>query len=367
MNNFPPYVSRELVAERLPLIFPEGTPNRTYCIRELSASTVFTAIYIGAVEGTGIYLGPVHVYRMTSEQAALVEDDDRRNYAASILKKNTQIPGTRWYADNTREPIRDETLRDGLVAIGAVLRREDLPTTSGNPRYALKADFAALFEPTLTGEELSEKIAAFQKKHLSKSALARVSIILAGAAGSSSGVLVTFPSGETRQLAPGPSSVISQAVIEVFAPSFLEKPAVIWLSESGNKIVVRDDKIANAIGLKIDASANLPDLILADLGPDEPLILFVEVVATDGAITSRRQEAIFALTDGAGFKRSQIAFLTAYQDREGGGFKKTVAQLAWDSFAWFVSEPDSIVILRSGGWGAKVVKLRTLLTVTDEV
>jgi hypothetical protein len=50
------------------------------------------------------------------------------------------------------------------------------------------------------------------------------------------GVLVTFPSGETCQLAPGPSSIISQAVIEVFAKRFLEKPAVLWLSESGNNM-----------------------------------------------------------------------------------------------------------------------------------
>jgi hypothetical protein len=65
MAALPPYVTRELVAERLPLIFPEGTPNRIYCVRELSASTVFAALYIGAVEGSGVFLGPVHVYRMT--------------------------------------------------------------------------------------------------------------------------------------------------------------------------------------------------------------------------------------------------------------------------------------------------------------
>jgi len=348
VSDLPPYVTRETVAERLPLIFPEGTPNRTYCVRELAASTVFTALYIGAVEGSGRFLGPVHVYRMTVEQAAKPDVDARKSYTAGILKKNAQVPGTRWYADNTREPIRDETLRDGLVAIGAVIRREDLPTTSGAPRYVLKADFAALFAPDLQGENLERAITAFQAAHLSKSALARVSIMLAGAAGSAASVLVTFPNGETRQLAPGLSSVISQAVIEIFAKRFLGKPAVLWLSESGNKIVLRDDRIANAIGLKIEADKNLPDLILADLGPAEPLILFVEVVATDGAITPRRQEAIYALTDAAGFKRSQIAFLTAYQDRQSGGFKKTVAQLAWDSFAWFVSEPDHIVVLRSG-------------------
>jgi hypothetical protein len=350
MAALPPYSSRELVAERLPLIFPEGTPNRTYCVRELAASTVFTALYIGAVEGAGRFLGPVHVYRMTGAQAARSGQADRETYADGVLRKGIQIPGTRWYADNTREPIRDETLRDGLVAIGAVLRREDLPTTSGSPRYMLKAGFAVLFDPLLQGDALEQAIGDFQARNLSRSALARVSIMLAGAAGGGAGVLVTFPNGETRQLAPGPSSIIAQAVVEVFAKRYLARPAVLWLSESGNKIVVRDDRIANAIGLRIEADKNLPDLILADLGPAEPLIVFVEVVATDGAITPRRQEAIRAITDAAGFRRSQIAFLTAYQDRESAGFRKTVAQLAWDSYAWFVSEPG-IIIMRDGGAG----------------
>lgn len=349
MSEFPAYVSRQLVADRLPLIFPDGTQNRNYCVRDLAAATVFTALYIGAVEGSGIYLGPAHVYRMTSEQAAETSDEARRSYQQDVLKKNRQITGKRWYADNTREPIRDETLRDGLVTIGAVTSRNDLPTTSSKPRYALKADFAELFNPALEAEMLEEKILAFQAKHLSASALARLSIIRAGAIGSTTGVLVNFPSGETRRLAPGPSSAIAQAVIEVFATHFLQKPAVIWLSESGNKVVVRDDKLARSIGVEIDVSANLPDIILADLGPEDPLIVFVEVVATDGAITARRQEAILALTTTAGFKNSQIAFVTAYQDRESAGFKKTLPQLAWDSFAWFASEPDNILIMRRSG------------------
>ena len=87
---------------------------------------------------------------------------------------------------------------------------------------------------------------------------------------------------------------------------------------------------------------------MVDLGPTDPLIVFVEAVATDGAMTARRQNALFALTDDAGFSRTQVAFLTAYQDRESAGFKKTVSGLAWDSFAWFVSEPDRIVNLRDG-------------------
>lgn len=348
MADLPPYVTRDFVAERLPLIFPEGTPNRTYCVRELAASTVFSMLYIGAVEGTGRYLGPVHVYRMTEEQATEADAAARLQYANDVFKKKYLPEGARWYADNTREPIRDETLREGLVAIGAVFVRTDLPTTSGKPRYALKPDFAALFDPGLDDEQLEAAIGAFQQKHLTRSALARVSIMRAGAAAGASGVLVTFPNGETRQLAPGPSSIITQAVIEVFARGFLEDAVVLWLSESGNKVVARDDKLAADIGLEIEADKNLPDIILADLGPADPLIVFVEVVATDGAITARRQKALFSLTDNAGFERDQVAFLTAYQDRESAGFKKTVSGLAWGSFAWFASEPDKIVILRDG-------------------
>jgi hypothetical protein len=344
----PPYATRELVSERLPLIFPEGTPNRIYCVRELSARTVFAMLYIGAVETSGRHLAPKHVYRMTEEQASKADECAREAYGRDAMKPGFTTPGERWYADNTREPIRDETLREGLVAVGAVTAREDLPTTSSKPRYALKADFAALFDPALKGAPLEKAIGAFQATNLTPGALARISIMRSGAAGGTSGVLVTFPSGETRNLAPGPSSIISRAVIEVFAERFLEKAAVLWLSESGAKVVARDDRLATTIGLKIETNRNLPDLILADLGPAEPLIVFVEVVATDGAITQRRQEALFALTDEARFKRSQVAFLTAYQDRQSAGFKKTVSGLAWGSFAWFVSEPDRIVVLRDG-------------------
>lgn len=359
MSALPPFVTRDLVAERLPLIFPEGIRNRTYCVRELAASTVFTALYIGAVDGNGRYLGPVHVYRMTEQQAAQADASARDAYAEGVLRRNFETPGKRWYADNTREPIRDETLREGLVAVGAILCRDDLPTTSGKPRYSLRVEFAALFDPLLAGSALETAVAAFQTKHLSKSALARVSIMLSGAVGAKSAVKVTLPNGDTRLLAPGPSSIIAKAVVEDFCVRFLEAPALLWLSESGNKVVSQDDRLAARIGLKIEPDKNLPDLILADLGPDEPLLVFVEVVATDGAVTDLRQQAMHALTDAAGFPRNHVAFVTAYQDRQSAGFKKTVAALAWGSFAWFVSEPNSIVHMRDGS--ANSVKLGSLI------
>jgi hypothetical protein len=339
-----PMLTREEVHARLQAIFPDGAPNRAYLTRMLAASAVFVALYVDAIEGSGTYLGPKHVYRMTDEQAARVDDASRAAYAGNVLRTGSHTEGKRWYQDNTREPIRDETLREGLVAIGAVTERTDLATTSSKPRYALKANFAALFDPALAGEALQDRVVAWQAEALNKGALARLAIVRRGGGVSADQVLVTFPNGETRRMKPGPSSEITKAVVEVFAPAFLTEPAVVFLSESGNKVVARDDELARSIGLAIQADKNLPDTILVDLGPAHPLLVFVEVVATDGPISQRRKEALEVLVAEAGFPAEHVAFVTAYLDRSAGPFKKTVDSLAWGSYAWFAAEPERLVV-----------------------
>ena len=345
--------TREEVHTRLQAIFPEGTPNRAYLTRMLAASAVFTALYVDAIEGSGTFLGPKHVYRMTDEQAAEVDDAARAAYATGVLRTGSRIEGRRWYQDNTREPIRDETLREGLVAIGAVTERTDLATTSSKPRYALKAGFAALFDPALAGEALQARITAWQAEALNKGALARLAIVRRGAGVSADQVLVTFPNGETRRMKPGPSSEITKAVVEVFATTFLTDPAVVFLSESGNKVVARDDELARSIGLTIQADKNLPDTILVDLGPAHPLLVVVEVVATDGPVSQRRKEALEELVDAAGFPAEHVAFVTAYLDRSAGPFKKTVDSLAWGSYAWFAAEPERLVVFSEAHGGLR--------------
>jgi hypothetical protein len=347
MNNFPPYVSREIILERLPKIFPVGTLNRNYLIRELSASSIFCFLYIGAVEKNEIYLGPAHVYRMTDEQSMMTDDKSRLEYAFDVLKKSKQLRGKRWYADNTREPIRDETLREGLVQIG-VVSSLNLPTTSSKPRYQLKSSFASLFNPQLTSELLDVAIDYWQKNYLSKSALTRLRLVKHSSEGTNNKVLITLPTGETRLLSVGPSSEISKAVIEIFAPLFLQNPMVLWLSTSDDKVAAIDNKLAKEIGLNIEADKNLPDIILVDLGIEHPILVFLEVVATDGPISDRRKQAIYAITDNAGFDRKYVTFVTAYLDRESPGFKKTISSLTWNSFAWFVSEPDKLIYMKDG-------------------
>ena len=358
----PPLLPVPVIHERLQTIFPDGTANRNYVTREIAAKTVFVMLYIGAVEGAERWLRPDQVTRMTDAQAALAEDANRETWLTESMRPAAGNIEGRRYAANTREPIRDETLRAGLVRMGAVKEREGLPTTSPRPRYALAEEFACLFDPSLTGRALQTAIEEWQSTNLSAGALARVAIMRRGAVARQGRVLVTFPSGETRHMEPGPSSVISKALVEDFAPRFLEQPGVIWLSESGNQVVARDDRLAQEIGLTIQPDRNLPDLILVDLGPAEPLSLFVEVVATAGPVSEARLTSLMTTATEAGFREEQVAFMTAYSDRGDAAFKGSVSELAWRSFAWFMSEPDRILVLHRGA-DEEQVRLSDLMRV----
>lgn len=169
------------------------------------------------------WIRPDQVTRMTDAQAAQGTDAERVAWIKESTKSSKGEISGRWYAVNTRESIRDDTIRAGFIANGVVVEREGLATTSPAPRYALAKEFADLFDSKLTGKSLKKAIADWQADHLSAGALARITMVRKGAVAGGEHVLVKFPSGETRRMAPGPSSIISKAVIEVFAPRFLQR------------------------------------------------------------------------------------------------------------------------------------------------
>lgn len=332
------------VQKRLALVFPEGITHRVYVVREMAAKTIFAMLYIGAIEGTDCWLAPKHVYRLSDVQARLQADQDRQSFRQDAMRPGFVPKKGRWYADNSRESIRDETLKEGLVALGAVTLRPGIPTTSGRPRYALSADFAQLFDPQIKAGVLAEKIAGWQRKYLSADAQARLRIVRHGRTAIMDAVTVRLPSGESRNMQAGLSSTITKQVVEVFAPRFLVDPAVIWISESGNKVVQRDDALAREIGIDIRPERALPDIILADVA-NPLLLIFVEVVATDGPINDSRRQSLLQLASESNLDKRHLLFVTAFLDRTEGAFRKAISNLAWGSFAWFAAEPENIIAL----------------------
>lgn len=340
------------IKSRLAVIFPDGTPERGYLTRDIAAKTVFTALYAGAIEGSGIWIRPNQVCRMTDEQSVMLSDKERTAWLASSSKNGFKPNGTPWFADNSREPIRDETIKEGFIPVRAFIERQGLAVTSNLGKYCLESEFSLLFDADISEEEFFQRAEKWRGAHLTKLALARQALVASGALISEDAVCIVFPNGESRALSPGPSSLICKAVIEDFAPRFLRSPHVLWLSESGAKVVQRDESLALKLGIVIDPSKSLPDAILVDLGSEmdgsDFIVLFVEAVATDGPINQNRKSKLTQIAIDAGFKEENLCFMTAFLDRDCRAFKKSIPNIAWGSYIWFVSEPDKIISLRNG-------------------
>jgi hypothetical protein len=345
----PPLVPVETLARWLAEIFPEGTPHRNYVVREMAAKTIFVMLYCGAVEGADRWFRPAQATMMTDAQARAATAEARIKWTAdSLIAGRLNHSARSWYAPNSREPIRDETLRSGLIPLGAVIERSGIPTTSSRPRYALSRGFHELLLALREGAAPAV-VADWQRAHLSAEALARVTLLKSGAAALRDGgrLAIQFPNGETRLMLKGPSAVITKAVVEDFAPRFLAEPAVLFISDSGEKVVARDEQLASQIGLQIQADRNLPDVILVDVARGRERLIFIEVVATDGGITLPRKEALSALAAKARFSSASVFFVTAFADRSLPSFRRLAAELAWGTFAWFAAEPAHLLCFQA--------------------
>jgi BsuBI/PstI restriction endonuclease domain/BsuBI/PstI restriction endonuclease HTH domain len=342
----PGLIGVEAVRERLAAIFPQAFPDRGILVGKMAAHVVFVFLYGGFIEGSGRFLRPSLVYFFTAEQARRVKRTQRLDWLAAAFKPGHRPAGKRWYADTSRESIRDDLMRNRLLAMGMLGRKEGVPTNSSKPVFFLRSTFAALFNPALSGAALQAAIEAWRREHLDSGTLKRMALKASGVLEQHGDVFIEMPDGTRMRVAAGPSAPILKAMVEQFAPRWLRKPVVLWISASDQKTHPLFVQRARSVGLEFDPSNELPDLILADV--DNPVrFVFCEIVATDSPVTAERKASLTRIAAASGIDARHLLFVTAFQDREAAAFRKTFSRIAPDSEVWFSTEPDLIVELRS--------------------
>jgi hypothetical protein len=344
LHPLPPLPTIEEIQARLAVIFPEEFPDRRILIGIMAARVVFVFLYGGFVEGHNRYMRPSYVYLFTDDQAQKTSDAERLDWLSTATRPGFRTLGKRWYADTSREPIRDDLMRNQLLRMGIMQKRPGYSTTASTPINYISADFAALFAPALANEALAATIQAWAARHLDQATKQRMILKAQGINAKTGDLLIDLPDGTRIRISGGPSSVIAKDLIEQFASRHLESPALLWLSASDQKSLPQFAEMSASVGLRFDLNAELPDVIFADM--KEPIrFLFCEIVATDGPVTEARKQALLAIVNESQIPRSAVEFLTAFEDREAGPFRKTFSQLAVDSLVWFRTEPDLLVVL----------------------
>ncbi len=330
-------------------MLPQSITGTTATCNEIAGAAALVLMYVGAVDGTN----PVRPTTVTWASADLTSHrsgEERRAYYSAAMRSERSveklcqswgIDHKPWYAQNSREPLRDETFR-AWADNGVLLTAAAVGTTSPGARYTFSGGFARLLDPALSGDALQQAIATWQASHLTPTGRARAqrtrSVADVGV-----GVAVSMPGGQTRTLRIGPSSEILKGVIEQFAAVALKDPAVVFISQSGEKVDPIDGALLARLGLPIDQQKLLPDCLMADLAEDRDTLWLVEIVASDGPVDEQRKASFLAWATNHGVRAEQCRFLTAFKSRTAGPFKKAIPQLARGSFAWFLDEPEAVL------------------------
>ncbi|MGH2970666.1 MAG: BsuBI/PstI family type II restriction endonuclease, partial [Gaiellaceae bacterium] len=249
------------------------------------------------------------------------------------------IQWERWYADNSREPIRDEIIRPLNERYGAVLRRRGVAASDASPALTLADDFAALFDADIDETEFETRAERWRSDHLGAGEQARLDALRKLDEHTDS-VVVSLPGRGDRHLPPGSSSAITAKVISELGPRLLQKPYPLAICHSRDPVAAEDARELDKVGLSLDRDLALPDVMLIDAA--DGTFWFIEVVVTGGPIHEGRRADLLAWATARGVSPDRCQFVTAYRSRSDRVFRETVGELAWNSLAWFADEPARV-------------------------
>ncbi|MCT1402499.1 hypothetical protein M4D81_26270 [Paenibacillus sp. p3-SID867] len=336
-NNVIPSV--EEIKQRLQLLIPENVENANYARNIVAARTIFVMLYSFAIEGETERIRPSTVTVMNDEQATKLNEAERRFWVKSMQAHKKPPIKERWYSENTRESIRDDTIST-LKRLGIVQEEEGIPTTSSKPRYYLNRNFIELLNPLVNVTDLTDSFLAWQEKNLHQGA-----IIIQQLRALEKRSVIEINHGNSKTfLDTGKSSVLTKHTVEVFAKEFLSKPEVLLISESADKVHWQFGKLLEFLRLTINPKKILPDVIIADTG-NKFLLVFIEIVHTDGPITGERKEQLVRIAEASNLSEEDCAFVTVFSSRSDPAYRKAQSNLAWGSFVWFADDPKSIIQL----------------------
>lgn len=262
----------------------------------------------------------------TAMWTAATNDWIRIHDILEFLRKNYR--GVK-YAENSRETFRKEAMHHFLAAAIVEDNRAETPTNSPNRKYRITEEACSLFRSygTAAWEEKLEEFRVGHKTlkeiYASKKRVNKVAVTV---------------DGVEHVLSSGAHNQLQKAVIEEFAPRFLQQSKCLYLGDSSKRDLVNDVKGLQELGFAITSHDKMPDVVLNV--PEKNWLVFVECVTSVGPMSAARLLEINQMTPEV---KAGKVFITAFLDRK--TYKKFSDQIAWETDVWIAEEPDHMIHL----------------------
>lgn len=227
------------------------------------------------------------------------------------------------YRENTRETFRKQAIHHFRTA--AIVEDNTKATNSPDYRYRLTEEFLKIIRKIDVSDG---PLKTFIRNHqslveiyASKRKMAKMPVKI-------NGIDFTFSPGKHNQL--------QKAIIEEFAPRFAPNAECLYVGDTIQKDLVKNEERLKELGFTITLHDKMPDVVLYRAVKD--WIYFIEADTFVGPMDPKRIQEITEMTDGV--KAGKI-FVTAFLDFK--TYKKFSEKLAWETEVWLAEMPDHMI------------------------
>ena len=231
------------------------------------------------------------------------------------------------YAENSRETFRKQAMHHFRIA--ALIEDNAKATNSPNYRYRITKEALNLIKTYGTNkweESLQEYLSNHEKLisiYENKRKLTKIPVRV---------------NGNDFEFSTGKHNELQKAIIEEFAPRFAPDSIVLYVGDTKNKDLYKDEDLLSKLNIAMGKHEKLPDVILYQ--KDKKWVYFVEAVTSVGPISPKRIVEINEMTSEC--KLGKI-YVTTFIDMK--TFKKFAEDLAWETEVWLSEMPDHMIHL----------------------
>lgn len=233
------------------------------------------------------------------------------------------------YKPNTRETVRKEVIHYFLQSSIVEPNRDkpDRPTNSPKFCYSLTPEFLKLIQSYETNswdealKNYKDNVNSLVDKYKKEREVNRIPVKINGSE-------LTF--------SPGAHNHLQKAIIEDFGSIFAPGAEVLYVGDTDNKDLIKNEDKLSELGINMQEHTKLPDVVLYK--EDKNWIYFVESVTSVGPINDKRIIEIGEMTQKC---KSGKIYVTAFLDRE--TFRKFAHDIAFETEVWIANRPEHMI------------------------
>lgn len=240
-----------------------------------------------------------------------------------FIKENYGIS----YAENSRETFRKQAIHHFRNA--AFIEDNGVATNSPNYRYRLTEEMLVVIR-SHGDPSYAEILVSFIREHGTlislyerKRSLHKIPVKI---------------NGKKFTFSPGAHNQLQKEILEEFAPRFAPAAECLYVGDTTEKDLVKNEKKLHELGFTITLHDKMPDVVL--YSETKQWLYFVESVTSVGPMEPKRIREIEQMTEDVNVGK---IYVTAFPDFK--TFRKFSAFLAWDTEVWIAEEPDHMIHL----------------------